>query len=714
MKRWKGSLLQKMMAVLLSAVLITGMAAGTVPAKVRAEEEAEISESISENTAGMIGEETATESAEATESGEKEENGSEGASETVTEGADGEPELVTENEKEPETVDGNDVPEKKPEETVLPEAEQEEPVMPEVEQEEAVMQEEENTADDNIASGTDWVLDKDGVLTIESDAGMADWKVNGNNSSNKWRVKQAVIQTGVTSIVERVFAGCANMTTVSISGTVESIGKNAFNSCGLTAVTIPESVQTIGAGAFNNCKLTAVTIPAQVTVISNNMFVNCKNLTSVTLPAGITKVEYSAFCGCTALETVTVQGTTPATLGSNVFKNCKFVTGGKQGIAVPEGYAKAYKNAWSAWAAYIKPDAHTHSLTLVPAKAATSTEAGNIAYYICSGCNKWFEDAEGDREITDRNRVVIPKKTAEAGKIETDKERSGNAPDADFGMSEDDLISAVLTAEEQKLLKTGTDIRIILAIDNIDASVQEADKQAVAKKAGDYTVGQYLDINLYKLIGTDRTQVSQTNKKIKIVLTIPDDLKNADSKHTRSYAMVRVHNGAAELLSDIDNDAAAITFETDLFSTYALVYKDTAVGGGDKENDGSKNNGKDDTGKNDGSDKTDNNSDKTGDSSKDDTEKDDEPKTGETTPVEIYATLAMIAGFSYLLELFGNKNGGMTEQEKKELVASIIAWGRKGGKLRKMAALALIFVLLFYYHSIGRQVNVDWKEAYGK
>ena len=51
---------------------------------------------------------------------------------------------------------------------------------------------------------------------------------------------------------------------------------------------------------------------------------------------------------------------------------------------------------------------HTHNLTFVPAKNATCAEAGNKAYYTCSGCDKWFEEASGTAEITDKSSVVIP------------------------------------------------------------------------------------------------------------------------------------------------------------------------------------------------------------------------------------------------------------------------------------------------------------------
>lgn len=56
---------------------------------------------------------------------------------------------------------------------------------------------------------------------------------------------------------------------------------------------------------------------------------------------------------------------------------------------------------------YDKTVPHTHNLTLVPAKASTCTEKGNTAYYTCDGCDKWFEDATGASEITDKTSVIL-------------------------------------------------------------------------------------------------------------------------------------------------------------------------------------------------------------------------------------------------------------------------------------------------------------------
>ena len=56
---------------------------------------------------------------------------------------------------------------------------------------------------------------------------------------------------------------------------------------------------------------------------------------------------------------------------------------------------------------YDKTVPHTHKLTLVPAKAPTCTEKGNTAYYTCDGCDKWFEDATGASEITNKTSVIL-------------------------------------------------------------------------------------------------------------------------------------------------------------------------------------------------------------------------------------------------------------------------------------------------------------------
>ena len=49
-----------------------------------------------------------------------------------------------------------------------------------------------------------------------------------------------------------------------------------------------------------------------------------------------------------------------------------------------------------------------HRLTLIDEKDVTCTADGNTAHYECSGCEEWFEDAEGTKKIEDKTAVVIP------------------------------------------------------------------------------------------------------------------------------------------------------------------------------------------------------------------------------------------------------------------------------------------------------------------
>ena len=46
----------------------------------------------------------------------------------------------------------------------------------------------------------------------------------------------------------------------------------------------------------------------------------------------------------------------------------------------------------------------------VPAKEATEKETGNIEYYVCSVCQKYFSDEAAQNEITDKTSVIIPVK----------------------------------------------------------------------------------------------------------------------------------------------------------------------------------------------------------------------------------------------------------------------------------------------------------------
>ena len=90
---------------------------------------------------------------------------------------------------------------------------------------------------------------------------------------------------------------------------------------------------------------------------------------------------------------------------------------------------------------YGSPDRNNHTdLKHIDAKAATAAEEGNIAYWYCDGCKKYFSDAAAKTEITEAATVTakLPQKiTAGDGAAVTQGEKNeltftSNASFADF------------------------------------------------------------------------------------------------------------------------------------------------------------------------------------------------------------------------------------------------------------------------------------------
>jgi hypothetical protein len=109
-----------------------------------------------------------------------------------------------------------------------------------------------------------------------------------------------VIPDTVTSIADRAFSSCSNLTKITIGANVESVGDYAFNECNvLTEVVFKDSTikkKVIGDYAFYNCQaLSNVDFGNAVTSIGNFAFMIDKSLESIEFPDSLESIGSCAF-----------------------------------------------------------------------------------------------------------------------------------------------------------------------------------------------------------------------------------------------------------------------------------------------------------------------------------------------------------------------------------------------------------------------------------
>lgn len=208
------------------------------------------------------------------------------------------------------------------------------------------------------------------------------------------------------------------------------------------------------------------------------------------------------------------------------------------------------------------------------AVAATSISSG-LKVYSCTACGRRLKtEAIPATNVTTPSNPTNP--TNPGNNISQNTQSGVNAPRGQIRSSNSVIVSSILTAYERERVQNGEYLNVVLTIDNINSSVSDSDKSAVSnalRSLSNYNVGQYLDINLYKTVGTERKQILASINALTITLDIPEALRG-----DRDFAIVRVHDGNATVLQDKDSDPNTITVETSLFSTYAIVYRNRSGG----------------------------------------------------------------------------------------------------------------------------------------
>ena len=226
--------------------------------------------------------------------------------------------------------------------------------------------------------------------------------------------------------------------------------------------------------------------------------------------------------------------------------------------------------------------------------ANSYTVAGNTA--TAPGSHTLTITAKGNYTGTvEQTYVIIPAKAEDApgeeiaigsGEVKVVVKSEGTVLPATLLTNKAELLAMLvdsgdITADELAQIADGASVDIALTVK--EANVSAEIKTAMAQAAKDCTIGQYLDISLFKYMTVNGKQqdgvaLHTTKNALTISVVVPDALINTNSAVNRTYCIVRNHEGTITVL-DAAFDAASktLTFKTDRFSDYAIAYKDTAV-----------------------------------------------------------------------------------------------------------------------------------------
>ena len=112
--------------------------------------------------------------------------------------------------------------------------------------------------------------------------------------------------------------------------------------------------------------------------------------------------------------------------------------------------------------------------------------------------------------------------------------------------------------------------------EQVQAETLKNIKKFIEEKNNNIKTSDYFDITLNVL--EPRTQeimgiLNELTGKVQFEIAIPDDLKQVSKEYSRTFYIIREHEGEVEILPTTLKDGKLL-FETDKFSTYVLAYED--------------------------------------------------------------------------------------------------------------------------------------------
>jgi hypothetical protein len=302
-----------------------------------------------------------------------------------------------------------------------------------------------------------------------------------------------------------------------------------------------------------------------ITSIGNRAFSSCEKLVSIKVPSTLKTVGEDAFAGCSKLTSIEV----PCNFDVSIFSNVSS--------------SKGYK---------FTVDTTNYTFEIKSGEKTISSGTFNRVHSfgsdgICTVCK---ENTSGSTSET----TTAAATTSTDGTSEISAVVASNVSDAsvstDAGVA---ITSYGFSAEElAQYTASGETTPVKLAIDAAapTSTVQNTMISEAASAIGTSSLNLkalFLDLTLTKTFG-DKGTVTNLDQPVSITvsLTTASGLKVSGAS-TANYKVVRLHDGVTTVITpdSYNPTTGALTFKTDRFSTYAVIYSTVASAGSSNDYD---------------------------------------------------------------------------------------------------------------------------------
>ena len=184
----------------------------------------------------------------------------------------------------------------------------------------------------------------------------------------------------VTEMQGFEYTDCTNLTSVTLSGTLQKIGYRSFAGSALAHLVLPASMREIGSSAFEDCHqlrnvqfntglqnikdhafknsgLVFLELPNDIKEIGEWAFEGCASLKTVQIPPSVTSLGMGAFYHCIALESVVIP-TTLTNFNDRTFNGCRNLSAVYYlGSSCPSLGQYTFADVSGTFGFYVKPSA---------------------------------------------------------------------------------------------------------------------------------------------------------------------------------------------------------------------------------------------------------------------------------------------------------------------------------------------------------------------